>query len=94
MAALIPTYQIKNETEQKLTIKVDENLTSTILPSKGSTVSIQSKKFVEVEQSRTDEEQLNNMRRRRMISVISLVRSLVLPTPGSGSGSGSGSGTD
>ncbi|MDP1713073.1 MAG: hypothetical protein Q8K86_11535 [Candidatus Nanopelagicaceae bacterium] len=88
MAALIPTYQIKNETEQKLTIKVDENLTSTIFPSKGSTVSIQSKKYVEVEQSRTDQEQLDNMRRRRMISVVSLVRSLVLPTPGGSSGSG------
>ena len=87
MAELIPTYLLRNVSLHNVTVKANPSLTSTIYPSSASMVTLKPQTNVEVEQSRLEEEQILNLRRKGILTVTPLVKSVTPPSPGSGSGS-------
>jgi hypothetical protein len=76
MAQLIPTWLIRNVSNGSLTVKANPDLTSPVYPSSASLVTIKPQTNVEIERSRLEEEQILNLRRKNLITMTPLVKSI------------------
>ena len=86
MAILLRTVQVKNVSSRAISVKANPRPQSPILPTTGDLLKISAQRYIEVEEDRVDEEQLDNFRRKNLVVLTKLTR---LIEEGGSTGSGS-----